>query len=182
MVAPAAQGDIVVKVDGPLVSWPYVAMTIAMMRAWHLTIDVEGERLFRIPGNQRYNLNQFHIEPDASAASYFFGAAAVMGGSITVQGLDSQSLQGDVAFVNVLEKMGCEVVRNVNSITVWGRPLYGVDVDMNGISDTVMTLGAVACFAAGPTTIRNVRPYSPQGNRSSHRSGHRTAPGRSHRR
>ncbi len=101
----------------------------------------------------------YAIEPDASAASYFWAAAAITGGRVTVRGLNRQSLQGDVAFVDVLEKMGCRVEETAGGIAVngpAGRPLRGVDVDMNAISDTVMTLGAVACFAEGPTTVRNV--------------------------
>src|SRR5205085_11746054 len=97
------------------------------------------------------------IEPDASAASYFFAAAAITGGTVTVLGLSRKnSLQGDVGFVDLLEQMGCRVEECTTGITVHGRPLHGIDVDMNDISDTVMTLGAVACFADGPTTIRNV--------------------------
>jgi 3-phosphoshikimate 1-carboxyvinyltransferase len=99
---------------------------------------------------------QYTIEPDASAASYFFGAAAITSGQVTVPGLGSDSLQGDVRFVDVLEQMGCRVERAPTGITVHGGPLCGLDVDMNDISDTVMTLGAVALFADGPTTIRNV--------------------------
>src|SRR5205823_1984161 len=93
---------------------------------------------------------------DASAASYFWAAAAIAGGRVTVTGLTRQSLQGDVCFVDVLAQMGCRVEECDAGITVHGRPLHGIDVDMNAISDTVMTLGAVACFAEGPTTIRNV--------------------------
>ena len=96
------------------------------------------------------------VEPDASAASYFFAAAAITGGRVTVPGLSAASLQGDVRFVDVLEQMGCEVKRETTGLTVHGGPLRGIDVDMNDISDTVMTLAAVACFAKGPTTIRNV--------------------------
>jgi len=98
----------------------------------------------------------YAIEPDASAASYFWAAAAILGGRVTVEGLTEHSLQGDVAFVDVLQQMGCRVEKCESGITVHGRPLHGVDVDMNAISDTVMTLGAVACFAEGPTRIRNV--------------------------
>ena len=83
-------------------------------------------------------------------------AAAILGGRVTVAGLTDKSLQGDVAFVDVLEQMGCRVEKCDAGITVHGGPLRGIDVDMNAISDTVMTLGAVACFAEGPTTIRNV--------------------------
>src|SRR5439155_3096007 len=70
--------------------------------------------------------------------------------------LPSPSLQGDVRFVDVLEQMRCRVERGCHTITVHGGPLHGIDVDMNDISDTVMTLAVVACFAVGPTTIRNV--------------------------
>ena len=96
------------------------------------------------------------VEPDASAASYFFAAAAITGGQVTVPNLPNLSLQGDIRFVDILEKMGCQVVPVSDHVTVRGGPLHGIDVDMNAISDTVMTLGAVACFAQGPTTIRNV--------------------------
>lgn len=99
---------------------------------------------------------EFAVEPDASAASYFFGAAAITGGEVTVAGLGRKSLQGDIRLAEVLADMGCELIEGKDGLTVRGGPLRGIDVDMNDISDTVMTLGAVACFADGPTTIRNV--------------------------
>jgi 3-phosphoshikimate 1-carboxyvinyltransferase len=117
---------------------------------------VESQRAFHIPVGPQYRKAFFAIEPDASAASYFFGAAAVTAGSVTVAELSPKSLQGDVRFVDLLEQMGCTVQRAADAITVQGGPLHGIDADMNDISDTVMTLGAVACFAEGPTTIRNV--------------------------
>jgi 3-phosphoshikimate 1-carboxyvinyltransferase len=156
MAAPFAQGDITIDVEGPLVSWPYVAMTLAMMERFRLQVSVVGHRQFHIPGRQWSGLCGYDVEPDASAASYFWGAAAVTGGSVRVLGLTGDSLQGDVRFVDVLEEMGCTVVRAPDGWTVHGGPLRGIDVDMNDISDTVMTLGAVALFAEGPTTIRNV--------------------------
>ncbi|MGE3807100.1 MAG: 3-phosphoshikimate 1-carboxyvinyltransferase, partial [Gemmataceae bacterium] len=91
-----------------------------------------------------------------SAASYFFAAAAITGGAITVAGLPTQSLQGDIRFVELLGDMGCDIDHGADGVTVTGQPLDGIDVDMNDVSDTVMTLAAVACFAEGPTTIRNV--------------------------
>ena len=136
-------------------SVPYVTMTLAMIRQWGQMVAVEGQR-FRIPGQQRGGLDRYAIEPDASAASYFWAAAAITQGGVCVEGLTMHSLQGDVRFVEVLEKMGCQVVHGESALTVKGGPLHGIDVDMNDISDTVMTLGAVACFAEGPTTIRNV--------------------------
>jgi 3-phosphoshikimate 1-carboxyvinyltransferase len=117
----------------------------------------EGCSRFHVPAPQHPEpLTRYAIEPDASAASYFFAAAAITGGSIRVTGLPTPSLQGDVRFVDLLQQMGCLVRREPNAITVHGGALHGIDVDMNDISDTVMTLGAVACFADGPTTIRNV--------------------------
>jgi 3-phosphoshikimate 1-carboxyvinyltransferase len=157
MVGPFATTEVVVEVEGPLVSEPYVAMTLAMIDQFGYRVEVEADRRYRIPANQsRHFCGRYAIEPDASAASYFWAAAAVTGGRVTVLGLTRNSLQGDVAFVDVLAQMGCRVEECGEGITVHGRPLRGVDVDMNAISDTVMTLGAVACFADGPTTIRNV--------------------------
>jgi 3-phosphoshikimate 1-carboxyvinyltransferase len=166
LATPLARGDIAVEVDGPLVSRPYVAMTLAMMRQFGAKIEAdEGLACFRVPGRQQYRApgstdpagrRWFAVEPDASAASYFFGAAALVPGEASVAGLGPGSLQGDVRFVDVLEQMGCRVERAEQSLTVRGGELVGVDVDMNAISDCVMTLAAVACFARGPTTIRNV--------------------------
>jgi 3-phosphoshikimate 1-carboxyvinyltransferase len=160
MAAPMARGDVLIEVDGPLVSQPYVTMTIRMIETFggSIAADVSpvGGQRFSVPGRQQLKAETYAIEPDASAASYFFGAAAITGGQVTVSGLHSSSLQGDVRFVEVLERMGCEVKDEAEGMTVTGRPLHGIDVDMNSISDTVMTLAAVACFASGPTTIRNV--------------------------
>ncbi len=156
MVAPFADGDVDITLDGPLVSRPYIAMMLSMLRHWGLKCEWDHGRNFHVPGNQHGGCAAYTIEPDASAASYFFAAAAILGGRITILDLPENSLQGDVHFVDVLEQMGCRVEKCSSGITVHGRPLRGVDVDMNAISDTVMTLGAVACFASGPTTIRNV--------------------------
>jgi 3-phosphoshikimate 1-carboxyvinyltransferase len=156
MAAPLARGDVTIELDGPLVSEPYVAMTVAMMRQFGAAIDTTVQGRFFVPGAQSYRAQEYVVEPDASAASYFFAAAAITGGSVTVADLGRDSLQGDVRFVDVLEEMGCQVTRRQNHVTVVGGALRGIDADMNAISDTVMTLAAIACFAAGPTTIRNV--------------------------
>src|SRR5579871_2992095 len=156
LTVPFAQNDTIIEVDGKLVSWPYVAMTVEMLQRWGLEVEAKDGVRFRIPGRQESGLGVFDIEPDASAASYFWAAAAITGGQIRVADLTMHSLQGDVRFVEVLEEMGCTIFRGDSGITVRGGPLHGIDVDMNDISDTVMTLAAVACFAEGPTTIRNV--------------------------
>jgi 3-phosphoshikimate 1-carboxyvinyltransferase len=111
---------------------------------------------FQIDAPQSYIAREYAIEPDASAASYFWAAAAITGGEVAVEGLSADSLQGDVAFVDCLEQMGCRVRCDREMTTVTGGPLRGIDVDMNAISDTVQTLAVVALFAEGPTTIRNV--------------------------
>ncbi len=141
---------------GRLVSVPYVELTLAVMAAFGVHVKREGPQRFLVPGGRRYRGREYSIEPDASAASYFFAAAAVTGGEVTVEGLSRHSLQGDVAFCDCLARMGCEVRYGPDSITVIGRPLSGISVDMNSISDTAQTLAAVALFAAGPTTITGV--------------------------
>jgi 3-phosphoshikimate 1-carboxyvinyltransferase len=153
--APCAQSPVELSVHGELVSKPYVAMTLAVMRAFGVTIPSDKFPM-RVPAPQKYRGRKYAIEPDASAASYFFAAAAIAGGSVTVEGLSRGSLQGDVAFCDCLRAMGCDVSEASDSITVTGRALHGIDVDMNAISDTVQTLAAVALFAAGPTTVCNV--------------------------
>jgi len=156
LVAPSADGDMKIELAGELVSRPYVDMSVAMLRQWGLTIDTPTNRLFHIPGHQRGTMWNYHIEPDASAASYFLGAAAITGGHIVIPYLTPRSLQGDMRFADVLGRMGCVLGQERGWPFVQGGPLHGLDVDMNDISDTVMTLAAVACFAEGPTTIRNV--------------------------
>ena len=131
-------------------------MTLGVMASFGVRADARDLRRFLIPSNQRYLACEYTIEPDASAASYFWGAAAVTGGKISVDGLTQDALQGDVRFCECLAKMGCHVEYGNTGITVTGDVLRGIDVDMNAISDTVQTLGAVALFADGPTTIRGV--------------------------
>lgn len=158
MAAPAARSTVELQLDGELVSEPYVEMTLRVMERFGARVRIEklsGAAVYQIPV-QAYRGGAYSIEPDASAASYFFAAAAVTGGEVTVPGLSRGALQGDVEFAAVLERMGCGVNWGSDSITVRGGPLRGVDVDMNAISDTAQTLSAVAVFAEGPTRIRSV--------------------------
>jgi 3-phosphoshikimate 1-carboxyvinyltransferase len=156
MAAPCAAGPIEVEVDGELVSRPYVDMTLAVMRAFGATIEAGEAASYRVPAPQRYQPREYPVEPDASAASYFFGAAAITGGEITVDGLGRDSLQGDLRFADCLAEMGCTVRQEAGRTTVRGGRLRGVRVDMNEISDTVQTMAAVAALAEGPTEIINV--------------------------
>ena len=155
MAAPYAAQPVELTVAGELVSKPYVEMTLAVMRGFRRAVESRELRQFFVPAG-RYWGRAYAVEPDASAASYFFAAAAVTGGEVTVEGLSRESLQGDVAFCDCLARMGCEVRYGADSITMIGRPLWGIEADMNAISDTVQTLGAVALFAASPTTVTGV--------------------------
>ncbi len=155
MAAPYADNPVELALRGPLVSQPYVAMTTAVMAAFgaHVQTSPGG---FIVPVGSGCHGRDYAIEPDASAASYFFAAAAITGGKITVEGLSRRSLQGDVAFCDCLEQMGCTVEYGDNEITLSGEKLRGIETNMNAISDTVQTLAAVALFAQGPTTITAV--------------------------
>lgn len=161
MAAPMAEQDVVLNVEGVLVSVPYVEMTSAVMREFGAEVTGPPQGPLKIASckrwpNKKYLGCNYAIEPDASAASYFWGAAAITGGVGRVVGLNRSSLQGDVRFCEVLQQMGCQVQYDDTSISVRGGKLAGVDVDMAHISDTVQTLAAVALFATGPTTVRGV--------------------------
>ena len=158
----AKVSDVKIGVTGELVSKPYIEMTVQMMQSFGVTVETDAHfRSFRIAKGATYQSpGTYRIEPDASAASYFFAAAAICGGSVTVQGLSKHCLQGDVVFAECLEQMNCEVTWKEDSITVCRlpeRPLRGISVDMNSISDTAQTLAVVALFAEGATEIKNIK-------------------------
>lgn len=156
MAAPCAEDAVQLSVSGELVSKPYVTMTLEMMKSFGVTASYPDDlSSFSIPSGT-YQAVDYNIEPDASAASYFLAAAAITGGSVTVNGLSKTALQGDVLFASALEKMGCKVTWDDSCVTVTGGELRGVDIDMNAISDTAQTLAVVATFASSPTTIRCV--------------------------
>ena len=135
----------------------YIDITMAVMRAFGAEVEHDNYRRFRIAGGQRYQARNYAIEPDASNASYFFAAAAVTGGRVRVDDITTDSAQGDIRFVDVLEEMGCTVNRGDKGIEVIGpERLKGIDVDMKEISDTSLTLAAIAPFADGPVRIRNI--------------------------
>lgn len=156
MAAPLASSSLSILVNGDLVSVPYIDITMDVMNAFGVSVRCDQYQEFLIPASSTYRGTVYDIEPDASAASYFFALAAITQGKITVSGLSKNAIQGDIAFVECLEAMGCEVIYSQSSITVIGNPLKGIDVDMNAISDTVPTLGVVALFAKGTTNIKNV--------------------------
>lgn len=159
MAAPYAKSPVVVNVEGELVSKPYVEMTAAVMKSFGIEAELSSDlSQTTIPAPGPYAALEYNVEPDASAASYFLAAAAITGGCVTVEGLSSSSIQGDVEFADVLVKMGCELepADSGDGIRIRGKKLNGIEVDMNAISDTVQTLAAVALFAEGPTTVTGV--------------------------
>jgi 3-phosphoshikimate 1-carboxyvinyltransferase len=156
MAAPFAKGETRIILEGKIVSQSYINITLAMLEDWGIKTTLISDREYLIQGNQFGNRFEYQIEPDASAASYFYAAAAITGGTVTTPGLGKKSLQGDVKFVHALQLMGAKVFQDNNSTTITGSDLHGIDIDMNDISDTVMTLGVVACFAKGTTKITNI--------------------------
>ncbi|MFJ2898648.1 3-phosphoshikimate 1-carboxyvinyltransferase [Streptomyces sp. NPDC087218] len=138
-----------------LVSAPYVEITLAMMREFGVEVARDGDVFTVPPGG--YRATTYAVEPDASTASYFFAAAALTGREVTVPGLGTDALQGDLRFVDVLRRMGAEVHVTKESTTVRSDGgLSGVTVNMRDISDTMPTLAALAPFASGPVRIEDV--------------------------
>jgi 3-phosphoshikimate 1-carboxyvinyltransferase len=157
MVAPYARHPVEITLTTELNSKPYVDMTLAVMRDFGLEVRRENYHRFWVESGRYAPSASYPIESDASAASYFFTAPAICGGSVRVENISRKSLQGDIAFVDVLARMGCHVLESGDSITVTRNgDLQGVDVDMRDIPDTAQTLAAVAPFAQTPTLIRGI--------------------------
>jgi 3-phosphoshikimate 1-carboxyvinyltransferase len=156
MSAPYFELGLDLTVEGDLVSKPYLEVTAQAMQAFGVELQIHHFERFTVAPS-RYTTAAYLVEPDASAASYLFAAAAITGGRMTVPGLGKNSLQGDLGFVQVLEQMGCSVEMTENETTVIGNGrLRGVDIDMSQISDTAQTLAAVAVFADAPTRVTGI--------------------------
>lgn len=155
LVGPLLQEGLTVEVTTPLISRPYLDMTIAVMEAFGATIEEGDARWTVAPGG--YRATEYQVEPDASAAAYFFAAAAMTAGRARIRGLHRSSLQGDVGFVDVLERMGCSVEDTKSGLTVQGpNQLGGVDENLRDLSDVVPTFAAVAACADSPSRVRDV--------------------------
>ena len=156
LAAPAMADGLTAEVRTHLVSRPYVAMTVAVLRAFGAHVDEPDDRTW-VAAPSGHRPTDYAIEPDASAASYLFAAAAICGGRVTVDGLGVGSLQGDLGFVDVLARMGADVEVGESSTTVSGSgTLQGLEVDLRDLSDMAQTLAAVAVFADSPTRIRGI--------------------------
>lgn len=156
LAAPAMPKGLTLCLDGPLVSRPYVALTIRVMADFGVSV-LEPDDATWVVLPQTYRGRDYEIEPDASAASYVFAAAAIVGGHVRVRGLGTDSLQGDLAFVDLLEQMGARVDREASATVVSSAgPLRGIEANMADISDTAQTLAVVAAFADSPTRVTGI--------------------------
>lgn len=158
MSSPLADHPTTIRVKD-LISKPYIDLTISMMAEYGVEVNRSGYELFEIENQGRYFAPKrgYSIEADASTASYFFGIAVASGSTITVSNIRKSSLQGDLRLLDIFEQMGADVKDDAHGITVTGPDqLVGVDVDMNDITDVMMTLACIAPLATSPTTIRNV--------------------------
>jgi|TARA_B110000091_G_scaffold195543_1_gene222296 3-phosphoshikimate 1-carboxyvinyltransferase len=157
LALPLAPKDSEVSVIGEQVSKPYLDLTLDIMSKFGVNARHENHQYFTIPGGQSYQSpGTYLIEGDASSASYFFAAAAIAGGTVRVNGIGSNSVQGDIEFLDAIEAMGAVVSRQSDSIEVSGGALKGIDMDLNHIPDAAMTIAAMALFAEGTTIIRNI--------------------------
>lgn len=156
MISPYFKADVVFTTEH-LISEPYVNMTCTMMQDFGIEV-FRHEKSWKIRIGKKYQAKKYRIESDFSSASYFFAAAAVTGGTVTLLEMSREnSIQGDSKFLSILEAMGCVVKSDSDGITVTGpTQLRGIEVDMQHMSDTMMTLAAIAPFAQSPTRIINI--------------------------
>ncbi len=159
----AATQPLVIEVEGELISQPYILITLNLMARFGVRVQQDGWQRFTVPAGARYvSPGRVHIEGDASSASYFMAMGAIGGGPVHIHGAGSDSIQGDMAFADVVESMGATVVREPDAIQVSGacvargEKLRAFDRDFNLIPDAAMTAAALALYADGPCTLRNI--------------------------
>ena len=156
LIAPYTENGIEITVTKGPVSRPYVDMTVEVMKTFGVSLSREGYRKFKVPGAQVYRAGEYWVEGDCSQAAYFWSAAAITGARIKVLGINPDSLQGDIRFVALLNKMGCRVLKEPDGISVIGGPLSAIKADLSDMPDSVPTLALVAAFAEGTSMIYNV--------------------------
>ena len=158
MALPLAGAKSAVNVQGELISKPYVEITLNVMRRFGVDVERVGWKAFRLSGDSYTSPGSIFVEGDASSASYFLAAGALGGGPVRVDGVGRSSIQGDVRFAEVLERMGATVSLFENAIEVKNetRKIRPVDMDLNHIPDAAMTAAVLALFAGGPSTLRNI--------------------------
>ncbi|ENA3425778.1 3-phosphoshikimate 1-carboxyvinyltransferase [Salmonella enterica] len=157
MTAPLAPEDTIIRVKGELVSKPYIDITLNLMKTFGVEITNHHYQQFVVKGGQQYHSpGRYLVEGDASSASYFLAAGAIKGGTVKVTGIGRKSMQGDIRFADVLEKMGATITWGDDFIACTRGELHAVDMDMNHIPDAAMTIATTALFAKGTTTLRNI--------------------------
>ncbi|MDL0006437.1 3-phosphoshikimate 1-carboxyvinyltransferase [Enterobacter roggenkampii] len=157
MTAPLAPQDTVITIKGELVSKPYIDITLHLMKTFGVEVENQSYQRFVVRGAQQYQSpGSYLVEGDASSASYFLAAGAIKGGTVKVTGIGRNSVQGDIRFADVLEKMGAVVTWGDDFISCTHGELKAIDMDMNHIPDAAMTIATAALFAKGTTTLRNI--------------------------
>uniref|UniRef100_A0A7V4LCP1 3-phosphoshikimate 1-carboxyvinyltransferase n=1 Tax=Desulfobacca acetoxidans TaxID=60893 RepID=A0A7V4LCP1_9BACT len=156
LVGPLTAQGVEIEITGDLVSRPYVDITLEVLKEFGISHYREEYQRFFVPGGQRYRSRLYDIEADASSASYFWAAAALTGGRMTVTNLNLESCQGDIDFLAVLARLGCRLTSAPEGLTVEGAPLKGIEMDMSTMPDLVPTLAVLAAFAEGETVINGV--------------------------
>jgi len=157
MASPMAKSDMVITIIGELVSKPYIDITLDIMKSFGVEVENNNYKTFTVKSGQHYKaIECFMVEGDASSASYFLAAAAIKGGTVKVTGIGRNSIQGDIAFVEVLEKMGAKIEWDDTYVSVTRDTLHAIDMDFNHIPDAAMTIATMALFVEGTTTLRNI--------------------------
>ncbi|EHA4414669.1 3-phosphoshikimate 1-carboxyvinyltransferase [Salmonella enterica] len=157
MTAPLAPEDTIIRVKGELVSKPYIDITLNLMKTFGVEIANHHYQQFVVKGGQQYHSpGRYLVEGDASSASYFLAAGAIKGGTVKVTGIGRKSMQGDIRFADVLEKMGATITWGDDFIACTRGELHAIDMDMNHIPDAAMTIATTALFAKGTTRLRNI--------------------------
>ncbi len=162
LAAPLLGRQVIVRVEGELISKPYVEITLNLMRRFGVQVEREDWQHFLVPGFTYRSPGDIEVEGDASSASYFLAAAAIGHGQVRVEGVGRDSIQGDVRFAEALARMGVEIGFGANwveSRLACGNPIHALDMDCNHIPDAAMTLAVLALFADGPTTLKNIASW-----------------------
>lgn len=157
LIGPFFSEGFQIHLDGPLVSSPYIDITLDVMEKFGVTAERIHRSLYMVPGKQTYNPGQFAVEPDISNAGYFWAIGAITGKMITVKNISRTSLQGDLKQIQIFERMGCNVRIQDNEIGVSGSKLNSIEVDMSDTPDAVPAIAVVASFAHGKTRINNIK-------------------------
>lgn len=157
LAAPEMRRGLNVQILPPVVSRPYVNMTVEVMKSFGAEVRTEDEHRISVAPRRYVAPERYHIEPDASAASYFFALPMILGGKVRVDGLGTAALQGDMAFVDALQLMGATVRQGDDWTEVEHvGPYRGIEIDMADFSDTAQTLAAVAVYATSPTVVTGI--------------------------